>query len=112
MVTYVYISAISVPKSAFRKPPGFPKLYKIKLLFASSFVENNLGYLTMPKSQYTAMAIFRDPSRFLRYSQAGFSFAKIFASKRMLLDLGYQTLKTAALYLVPVRSYSKNNRLP
>jgi hypothetical protein len=28
------------------------------------------------------------------------------------LGPGYQMLKTAGLYLVPIESYSKNNRLP
>jgi hypothetical protein len=30
----------------------------------------------------------------------------------MLLSLGYKMLKTAGLYLVPIKSYSKNNHLP
>jgi hypothetical protein len=37
---------------------------------------------------------------------------KNFAYENMLLGLDYQTLKTAGLYLVPIKSYSKNNHLP
>ena len=37
---------------------------------------------------------------------------KDFAHKKMLLGLGYQTVKTAGLYLVPIKSYSKNNQVP
>ena len=34
-----------------------------------------------------------------------------FAYEHMRLGLGYQTVKTAGLYLVPIKRYSKNNRL-
>ena len=34
---------------------------------------------------------------------------KDFASEKMLLRLGYRTAKTAGLYLVPSKSYSKNS---
>jgi hypothetical protein len=38
-----------------------------------------------------------------------FSFRKDFAYENMFLGVGYQTLKIAGLYLVPIKSYSKNN---
>jgi hypothetical protein len=41
-----------------------------------------------------------------------FFLRKNFAYENMLLGPGYQMLKTAGLYLVPIESYSKNNRLP
>jgi hypothetical protein len=41
-----------------------------------------------------------------------FFLRKYFAYENMLLGLGYQTLKTAGLYLVPIKSYSKNIRVP
>jgi hypothetical protein len=41
-----------------------------------------------------------------------FFLRKNFAYENMLLGLGYQMLKTAGLYLVSIKSYSKNNRLP
>jgi hypothetical protein len=40
-----------------------------------------------------------------------FVFKKVFAYKKMLLGFGYQTPKTAGLYVVPIKSYSKNNRV-
>ena len=42
----------------------------------------------------------------------GLFLRKAFAYENMLLGLGYQTVKTAGLYLVPIKSYSKNNWVP
>ena len=40
-----------------------------------------------------------------------FFLRKKFSYDNMLLGLGYRMLKTADLYLVPLKSYSKGNRL-
>ena len=42
----------------------------------------------------------------------GFCLRKIFAYENMSMGLGYEMLKTAGLYLVPIETYSKNIRLP
>jgi hypothetical protein len=39
-------------------------------------------------------------------------FSEHFAYKNMLLGVGYQTLKTAGLYHVPIERYSKNIIIP
>jgi hypothetical protein len=63
------------------------------------------GYGSFQKSSVVFQRFYKQPI-FLCF------FRKDFAYENMLLGLGYQRLKTAGLYLVPIKIYSKNNRLP
>jgi hypothetical protein len=52
---------------------------------------------------------FRNP---VKKRSLGIFLRKDFAYENMFLGLGYRMLKTTGLYLVPIKSYSKHNRLP
>ena len=72
----------------------------------SEYVKKSIGsYSSFQKSMVVFQRSFEKPV-------FGFFLREMFAYENVPMGLGYRMLKTAGLYIVPVKSYSKNNQVP